>query len=82
MRGPVEGRGTVEGKGRAGRGAKLAHSKHMLHRVRQEHFTYTHVSVVRQCAKIPNLLLQIVLIRKLPVSPQLCVVAGALLAVL
>ena len=45
------------GQGRGG--AQLAHNKHMLHCVRQERFTYTHVSVVWLsevwlCAKFPK----------------------------
>ena len=45
---------SIAGGGRAGRGAQLAHNKHMLHCVRQEHFTYTQVSVVWLCAKFPK----------------------------
>ena len=39
-----EGHYRIVGQGRGG--AQLAHNKHMLHCVRQERFTYTHVSVV------------------------------------
>ena len=46
----VWGEGDWGGEGQGRRGAQLAHNKHMLHCVRQEHFTYTHVSVVWLCA--------------------------------
>ena len=44
-----EGHYRIVGQGRGG--AQLAHNKHMLPCLRQEHFTYTHVSVVWLCAK-------------------------------
>ena len=47
-----EGHYRIVGQGRGG--AQLAHNKHMLPCVRQEHFTYTQVSVVWLCAKFPK----------------------------